>query len=74
MEEQSGPSGPFRYARYFNLPIQFSATIGVFVLAGWWADGEFGTKPWLMVTGLALGFGAGFYNLIREVYGDKKGR
>ena len=35
--------------------------------AGSWADEQFGTKPWLMIGGLALGAGAGFYNFFRTV-------
>ncbi len=39
------------------------------VVAGWflgdWLDGKWGTRPWLGLTGLALGFIGGLYNLIR---------
>lgn len=33
----------------------FTPSIG-FTLLGVWADGQFGTKPWLMFAGVALGF------------------
>jgi len=32
-------------------------------LAGWWADGRWGTRPWLMLTGLAVGLIGGTYNV-----------
>lgn len=73
MEKQSGPSGLFRYARYINLPIQFIAVFGIFGFAGHWVDGKLGTRPWLFLVGAAVGFGAAFYNLYREVYGEKRG-
>ena len=74
MEKQSGPAGPWRSAlRHSHLGIQFGLTILIFVLAGYWADGKLGSQPWLVLVGLGVGFGAAFYNLYREVYGEKKG-
>ncbi len=37
--------------------------------AGRWADGKFGTAPWLMIVGIALGFAAAaseIWNLVRK--------
>jgi ATP synthase protein I len=32
---------------------------------GYWLDQTFGTKPWIMLGGLALGVGAGLRNVYR---------
>lgn len=33
--------------------------------AGYWADGELGSEPWLMLLGLIIGVVAGFRGLLR---------
>ena len=40
---------------------------GIILLGGigYFADGRFGTAPWLLVTGLALGIIVGFYELVK---------
>lgn len=35
------------------------------VLAGHWADGALGTEPWLLLIGVAVGFGSFVLRLIR---------
>ena len=44
--------------------VLFSSVIS-FCGAGWLLDRLFGTKPWLLVTGIVLGAIAGFYQFIR---------
>lgn len=74
MNKESGSKGPWQSTlRYSHLGIQFSLTILIFVLAGHWGDDELGTRPLLILLGLALGFGAAFYLLYREVYRNKRG-
>jgi hypothetical protein len=34
-------------------------------LLGYWADGRFGTAPWLSVTGAILGFAVGLMHVLR---------
>jgi F0F1-type ATP synthase assembly protein I len=41
------------------------AVVG-FTLVGYWWDRHFGTGPWALVTGIALGLVGGMYNLIRK--------
>jgi F0F1-type ATP synthase assembly protein I len=42
---------------------------------GYFLDGRFGTKPWLMVAGLLLGMVGGFVNFIQVVTkADRHGR
>lgn len=54
-------------APYLALGVQLAATVVMLFYVGYWADEEFGTKPWLMIVGIAIGSGAGFYNFFRTV-------
>ena len=55
------------YGRYASLGIQLAASMCVFGWVGYWLDGKLGTYPWLMIIGLMLGAGTGFYALILAV-------
>jgi F0F1-type ATP synthase assembly protein I len=55
------------YRRYIGLGFQLPGAILLGVLLGWWADGWFGTKPWLLIGGAALGMVAGFTSFILTV-------
>jgi len=59
-EEINRKSG-IAYAAAFSL---FAAVV-TGLLIGWLLDRWLGTKPWLLVIGLALGAAAGFYELVR---------
>jgi F0F1-type ATP synthase assembly protein I len=48
-----------------GLELGISVILGV--LGGLWADDHFGTQPWLMLAGIALGCTAGFRSLMRAV-------
>ncbi len=41
----------------------FAILVGV--LAGHWADGALGTRPWLLLLGFAVGFGSFVLRLVR---------
>lgn len=46
-----------------------------FTLLGVWLDGQFGTKPWLMFVGIAVGVLGAWLLVIKqvdEIRGDKK--
>ena len=51
--------------------IAYGAALTLFVSVvslagiGWLADRWFGTKPWLLVTGIVLGAALGFYEFVR---------
>jgi F0F1-type ATP synthase assembly protein I len=45
--------------------LEFAGGVLVLTLLGWWLDGKWGTGPWLMITGLAIGFFGGMYKLWR---------
>jgi len=60
-EEINRKSG-LAYAAGFSL---FAAVVAG-LIAGWLLDRWLGTSPWLLVTGIILVTGAGFYELIRS--------
>lgn len=43
--------------------MELGLVVAGLALAGWWADGRWGTRPWLMLTGLAAGLIGGTYNV-----------
>jgi len=55
------------YYRYAAVGLQFALTFLVCGALGWWLDGRFGTSPWLMVVGIALGAAGAFTSLLRQV-------
>ncbi|MEE9904004.1 AtpZ/AtpI family protein [Chlorobium sp.] len=40
---------------YLGLGIQIAAGFVFFVFAGYWADGQFGTSPFLLIAGVFMG-------------------
>ena len=48
-----------------GLTLVLATVIGL--SAGYYADRWLGTRPWLMLLGLAMGIAAGFVNLFRSV-------
>ncbi len=60
------PSDKPTWLRYSGVGFEFAAALVVFALIGYWIDRTFGTEPWGLVIGAALGLIGGTYNLIRE--------
>jgi F0F1-type ATP synthase assembly protein I len=48
-----------------GMGMQLAAAMVLFGGIGWYADGAWGTTPWLMVVGLVAGATGGMINLIR---------
>lgn len=76
MSHEKGPSGKKKGGKYtatslyITVPTLMAAAILIGLFAGHWADGYFGTKPYLTLVGLALGFGAAgreIYMLVKKV-------
>jgi F0F1-type ATP synthase assembly protein I len=54
--------------RLVGIGFEFASTVGVMALLGWYLDKRWQTTPWLLVTGIAIGFAAGLWNLIRSAW------
>jgi F0F1-type ATP synthase assembly protein I len=55
--------------RYAHFGFQLALSMGLFLLGGWWLDGELGTTPLFTIAGAMLGAAAGFYSMIRQLIG-----
>lgn len=47
--------------------LELGISVALGALLGWWLDGKFGTKPWLMLVFLIIGVIAGFRGVLRAV-------
>lgn len=65
MEERPGRSWGVQMGPYLTLGLQLAITVVVCFFLGRWLDGIFGTAPWLMIAGLALGVAGGFISFFR---------
>ena len=67
--EESGPGGrgilSRRGARAYQWALEAVFSIPIAAGLGWWADRSFGTGPWGLLVGLALGFAAFVRRLVR---------
>jgi len=54
------------WIRYSGIGIEVAGAIAGFALIGYWVDRRFGTTPWGLLGGLAIGLVGGVYNLVRE--------
>ena len=52
-------------ASFLTMGAQLALSVVVFFFLGRWLDGHFGTAPWLMLAGLALGITGGFIKFFR---------
>jgi F0F1-type ATP synthase assembly protein I len=60
------PSGPSP-ATFAGAGVQFVVSILLFLYIGKWLDGKLGTAPWLLMAGVFVGAGAGFYSFYRRI-------
>jgi ATP synthase protein I len=66
LPEDPRPTGAV-YGPYLTLGLQLAITVVVFFFIGRWLDGKFGTDPWLMLAGLALGVTGGLTAFLKKV-------
>ena len=59
--------GAIDWAKVKGAGIQFAIALIVFVLAGSWLDGRFGTSPAFILAGVIVGGGASFYSFYRKI-------
>jgi ATP synthase protein I len=62
-DQRAGPSP----ASFAGAGVQFVVSILLFLYIGKWLDAKFGTSPWLLMLGVFLGAGAGFYSFYRRI-------
>ena len=62
---RSGEGSPA--SAYAGAGFQFAFALLLFFFVGRWADGRLGTAPWLMLVGMLVGGGAGFYSMYRKL-------
>ena len=53
------------WIRFSGIGIEFAAAVAGFSFVGYWIDRRYGTEPWGVVIGAALGIVGATYNLIR---------
>ena len=51
--------------RHSAIGLEMGVAIAAGYLLGWWLDGKFGTKPYLMLGGLLLGIATAFRAVVR---------
>ncbi len=61
-----GNSGPSP-ASFAGAGVQFVVSILLFLYIGKWLDAKLGTAPWLLMAGVFIGAGAGFYSFYRKI-------
>jgi len=73
MAQSSGPRKPVKRGdipdagQYASVGLQFAVGILVFTFAGSWLDRRLGTSPWLLLAGVALGFGLSSFWIYRQL-------
>lgn len=66
-DEQTSTEVVRASAPYMTLGIQMAAAVTVFLFVGKYADDAWGTKPWMMIAGIVLGFTGGMIKFFRTV-------
>ena len=59
-------------AAFAGLGLQFALAILFFLYVGKWLDAKLGTEPWLLVLGVFVGAGGGFYSIYRKLMGAQR--
>lgn len=50
-----------------GLGFELAVPVLLFLFVGYKLDGWLDTRPWIMLTGMALGMVVGFYSLVKRV-------
>jgi ATP synthase protein I len=54
------------WVRHSGVGLELAGAVAGFALVGYWIDRHYGTTPWGLVVGVALGMVGGLYNFVRE--------
>jgi ATP synthase protein I len=66
-DREQGLAGYGKAYEIIAAALQLAVAVILMFFLGNWLDGKFGTAPWLMLTGLTVGFAAGFFAFMRSV-------
>jgi F0F1-type ATP synthase assembly protein I len=64
-DHRSDPSGARRQGQAYQGAVEAVFAILIAAGIGYWADGRFGTSPWLLLLGFAIGFASFVLRLFR---------
>ena len=53
------------WVRYSGVGLELAGAIAILAFVGYWIDGRFGTSPWGILSGVAIGLVGGLYNMVR---------
>jgi ATP synthase protein I len=54
------------WVRFSGVGLELAGAMAVLAFVGYWIDGRFGTGPWGILGGVAIGLVGGLYNMVRE--------
>ena len=54
------------WVRYSGAGLELAGATAGLALVGYWVDSKYGTSPWGILIGVAIGIVGGLYNLVRE--------
>ena len=54
------------WIQHAGIGLEMAGAVAGFALVGYWIDRHFGSKPWGLVIGVALGLVGGLYNMVKE--------
>lgn len=66
-QKRGSPAASPQPAEVMGVGLQFAAAILVFLFLGRWLDDRLGTTPWLLILGVMVGAGGGFYSMYRRL-------
>ena len=72
------PFDPYRRSKvsssasHAGAGLQFAVALIAFLFLGQWLDGRLGTEPWLMMLGVFIGGGGGFYAMYRKLMAEQE--
>jgi F0F1-type ATP synthase assembly protein I len=55
-----------RWVRHSGIGLELAGATAGLALIGYWVDRRFGTGPWGILGGVAIGLVGGLYNMVRE--------
>ena len=57
----------YKSARFASMGIELGVSVLLGLLGGWWLDIQFDCRPWLLLSGIIVGFAAGIRSIVRTL-------